>query len=161
MFRSHFKASDCMVHSKAMNSSMDRCLWNTTSFLKFLLWLFLWSSYKGKQKNQVCGLFGEKSHCYSNNILFISQEMSLLYHSSFSSCCLVAELCPTLFATLWTVARQAPPHRISQTRILELVVISVSRGSYPSMDWNHVSCLAGRFFTKSATSKTSFSSRVM
>lgn len=73
--RSHFKASDCMVHSKATNSSMDRCLWNTTSFLKFLLWLFLWSSYKGKkQKNQGCGLFGEKSHCYSNNILFISQK---------------------------------------------------------------------------------------
>ena len=33
--------------------------------------------------------------------------MSFLYHS-FLSCCLVAKLCPALFATLWTVARQAP-----------------------------------------------------
>ena len=33
--------------------------------------------------------------------------MSFLYHS-FSSCCLLVKLCPTLFATLWTVAWQSP-----------------------------------------------------
>ena len=38
-------------------------------------------------------------------------------------------------------------HGISQARILEWVAISRSRGSSPSSDETHVSCLAGGFFT--------------
>lgn len=49
-----------------------------------MLWLSFWSFYKGKQKNQGCWLLREKSHCYSNAILFIHHEMFTLY-LSFSS----------------------------------------------------------------------------
>ena len=52
---------------------------------------------------------------------------------------LVAKSCPTL-VILWTVARQAPLSMgFFQARILEWVVISSSRGSFPPMDRIHVS----------------------
>ena len=47
-----------------------------------------------------------------------------------------------LFATLWTVARKAG---ISQTRILEWVTISFSRGFSWSRDGTWVSCITGGF----------------
>ena len=62
-------------------------------------------------------------------------------------CCLIAQSCPPLFATPWTVARQVPVHGILQARILEWVAIFFSRGSSQPRDWIWVSCLAGRFFT--------------
>ena len=42
-------------------------------------------------------------------------------------------------------------HEILQTRILEWVVISFSRGFSPPRDWTQVSCTAGGFFTVWAT----------
>ena len=46
-----------------------------------------------------------------------------------------------LFATLWTVACQAPlVHGVFQARILEWVAISFSRGSSPPRGWTHISC---------------------
>ena len=55
-----------------------------------------------------------------------------------------------LFVTPWTVARR-PPLGISQTRVLEWVAISFSRGSYWSRNWTpcllHWQALAGGFFT--------------
>ena len=55
-----------------------------------------------------------------------------------------------LFATLWTVARQAPLS-MEFSRQEYWSAISFSRGSsYPS-DWTQVSCTAGRFFTIWAT----------
>ena len=61
--------------------------------------------------------------------------------------CLVPKLCPTL-ATPWTVACQVPLSMgIIQSRILEWVVISFSRGSSQPRNWTQVSCIAGRFFT--------------
>ena len=57
-----------------------------------------------------------------------------------------------LFATPWTVARQAPLFMgILQARILEWVAISSPRGSSQSRDRTWVSCVAGRFFTVGAT----------
>ena len=82
-----------------------------------------------------------------------------------------------LFATLWTVAHQAPlsmrfsrqeqwggpvdcgppgssVHAILQARILQWVVMASSRGSFPHRDGSSVSwvsCIAGRFFTTSTT----------
>ena len=50
-----------------------------------------------------------------------------------------------LFATLWTVAHQAP------ARILEWVVSPFSRGSSWPRDWTGVCCIAGRFLTIWAT----------
>ena len=52
------------------------------------------------------------------------------------------------FATLWTVAPQAPLSvGISQTRILRWVAIPFSRGSSPPRDQTCISCLAGGVFT--------------
>ena len=60
--------------------------------------------------------------------------------------CLVAHLC--LFATPWTVARQAPRSMgILQARILEWVVMPSSRGSSQPRDQIQVSLMAGEFFT--------------
>ena len=42
-------------------------------------------------------------------------------------------------------------HGVLQTRILEWVAISFSRGSSQHRDWTQVSCIAGRFFTDLAT----------
>ena len=57
-----------------------------------------------------------------------------------------------LFATPWTVARQAPLFMgILQARILEWVAISSPRGSSQSRDRTWVSCVAGRIFTVGAT----------
>ena len=56
-----------------------------------------------------------------------------------------------LFATLWTVACQAPLSMGTlQARILEGVIMPSSRGSSQPRDWTYVSCgscIAGGFFT--------------
>ena len=51
--------------------------------------------------------------------------------------------CVWLFATPGTVAHQG----LLQARLLEWVAIPFSRKSSRSWDENHVSCIAGRFFT--------------
>ena len=52
-----------------------------------------------------------------------------------------------LFATLWTIAHQAPLSRgILQARMLGWVAISLSRGSSPLRDQTLVSGFAGGFF---------------
>ena len=51
--------------------------------------------------------------------------------------------CVQLFATLWTVACQAPPPiEVLQARILDQVAISFTRGSSWPRDWTHVSCVS-------------------
>jgi len=62
-------------------------------------------------------------------------------------CGLVTQSCPTL-VTPWTVSSI---HGILQARILEWVAISFSRGSSQPKNQTWVSCIAGRFFTTSAT----------
>ena len=56
-----------------------------------------------------------------------------------------------LFATPWTVAHWAPLPGIFQAGILEWVAISYSRVSSQPRDRTHVSYIAGRYFTTSAT----------
>ena len=59
-----------------------------------------------------------------------------------------------LFATPWTVARQAPLSMgILQARMLEQVTMCTSRGSSQPRDQTQVSCIAGEFFTIWATRK--------
>ena len=48
---------------------------------------------------------------------------------------------------------------ISQTRILEWVTVSFSRGSSQPRDQTHVSCMAGRFFTNEPLGKPSIKNR--
>ena len=53
-----------------------------------------------------------------------------------------------VFATPWTVARQAPLSiGILQARILEWIAMPSSRGLSQYRDQTQVSCIAGRLFT--------------
>ena len=53
-----------------------------------------------------------------------------------------------LFATLWTIAHQAPlSMEFSRQELLEWVAIPFSRGPSWPRDRTWVSCIAGRFFT--------------
>ena len=53
-----------------------------------------------------------------------------------------------LFLTLWTIACQGSTvHGILQSRILEWVAMSSSRGSPRPRDWTCISCTTGGFFT--------------
>ena len=90
---------------------------------------------------------------YKDNFTsFLSIQIPFI---SFS--CLVAMLCCAqsfshvwLFATLWTVAHQAPLSMgILQARIMEWVEMPSSRGSSQSKDQTQVSHTAGRFFLPS------------
>ena len=83
----------------------------------------------------------------------------------FGACpCVLNHFSPVwLFATLWTVARQAPlVHRILQARILEWVAMPSSRGSWRRLNsWIKplsvtFPALAGGFFTTSATWKNGY-----
>ena len=78
-------------------------------------------------------------------------------YSRFSLCYVLKLLSPVwLFATLWTVAQQAPLSMgILQERILEWVAMSASRGSSQPKDWTQVSHTTGRFFTIWATREAS------
>ena len=64
---------------------------------------------------------------------------------------LVAQSCPTLCNHVDC----SPPG--FQTRILEWVAISFSRGSSWPRDWTWVSCIAGRFFTRLSQQRSSLS----
>ena len=59
----------------------------------------------------------------------------------------MAKLCPTLCDPMDCVPPGSSVHGISQARILERVAIFFSRRSSWPRDRNHISCIAGRFFT--------------
>ena len=66
---------------------------------------------------------------------------------------LVAESCPTLCNPMDYSPPGSSVHGILQTRILEWVAISSSRGSSQPRDRTQVFCITGRFFTIWATKK--------
>ena len=72
--------------------------------------------------------------------------------------CPVAQscLCPTLSDPMHCSLPDSSVHGILQTRILEWVAISYSRGSSQPRDWTWVSHIAGRFFTIWATREAQF-----
>ena len=71
-----------------------------------------------------------------------------------------AQSCSTLCNTMDCSPSGSSVHEISQTRILEWVTISSSRGSSQLRDWTWVSYTAGRFFTIWAT-REAFSGMVL
>ena len=72
-------------------------------------------------------------------------------------CCVLSLSWVQLFATLWTIARQAPLSMgILQARILEWVAMPSSRGSLQPRDLSQVFLIAGRFFTVWATREAHF-----
>ena len=82
--------------------------------------------------------------CYKGDIS-LGSLLRCLCMSMYVCMCLVAQSCPTL----WDPIDCSPPgsfvHWILQSRILEWVAISFSRGSFLPRDWIQVSCIAGRF----------------
>ena len=65
----------------------------------------------------------------------------LLVDSQLKPCCcsLVTKLCPTL--PMDCIPPGSSVHAISQSRILEWVAISFSRGSSQPRNWTHISCI--------------------
>ena len=70
-------------------------------------------------------------------------------------CCLVAQLCPTLFDPTGCSPPGFSVHGISQVRILEWVAISFSREPFEPKNRTHVTCIAGGFFTTEPPGKSS------
>ena len=68
------------------------------------------------------------------------------HYSSLSSC-LVTQSYPTLFDPMDCSLPSSSVSGLSQARILEWVASSSSKGCSSPRDWNHVSCIAGKFFT--------------
>ena len=67
--------------------------------------------------------------------------MLTLCQALYSSVCMLSH--DQLFATLWTIAQQAPPVRgIFQAKILKWVAISYVRGSSQSKDQTRASCIS-------------------
>ena len=64
--------------------------------------------------------------------------------------------CPTLCHPIDGSPPGSSVHGILQSRILDWVAISFSRGTSQPRDWTLVSCLTGRFFTIWATGKCNF-----
>ena len=72
----------------------------------------------------------------------------LLFSLSCMCCAVLRCCCVQLFATSWTIARQAPLFMgILQARILEYVAMPSSRGSSQPRGRTQVSCIAGGYFT--------------
>ena len=70
---------------------------------------------------------------------------------------LVTKSCSTLGNPINSSLPGSSVHGIFQTRILEEVAISFSRGSSPLRDQTWISCIAGRLFTNWATREAWFS----
>ena len=70
----------------------------------------------------------------------------------------ITQSCPTLCNPIVYSPPGSSVHGILQARILEWIAIPFSRGSSQTRDWILVSCIAGRFFTISATGKSSLCS---
>ena len=66
---------------------------------------------------------------------------------SFSVYVLVTQSCPTLCDLMDYSLPGSSVHETFQSRILEWVAISFSRGSSWSRDWTQVSCIEGRLLT--------------
>ena len=83
--------------------------------------------------------------------------LSIYIHSHESESCSVMS---NSFATTWTVCSLSGSsvHGIFQARILEWIAISFSRGSSWPRHRTGVSCIAGRFYTISATREAIYSS---
>ena len=108
-------------------------------------------SYPNFRKSKIKKEFWKKSE---EKYTFSIKEQGTLYLTDFSDClkhsCLVTRSC----LTLWTPLDCSPPdfsaHGIFQSRTLEWVAISSSRGSSQPRDStliSFVSCIAGGFFT--------------
>ena len=78
--------------------------------------------------------------CVSYLILNTAYVHTVFMHTRILHTCVLSHSgCVQLFATLWTVARQAPLSMILQARIWEWVAMPSSRGSYQPRDGNYVS----------------------
>ena len=96
-----------------------------------------------------CYLFWLEMACVD---LFTSCPVCVVYAMKVKV--LVAQLCPTLFDPMDCSPPDSIVHGILQARILEWIVISVSRLSSQSRDWTQI-CITDRFFNVWATREVS------
>ena len=92
-----------------------------------------------------------------DNIAMFAKSTSSRKMCCFSSlewCVLHTQSCPTLCYPMDSSPPGSSVHGIFQTRILEWVAISFSRGSSQPRDQTWVSCIAGKLFTVWATRET-------
>ena len=93
--------------------------------------------------------------CISNNIVIIKSVIKLFVfriiflrpvpRSICCCCCSVTELCLTLYHPMDCSMPGSSVCGILQARILEWIVISLSRGSSRTRDWTHISCIGRQF----------------
>ena len=106
------------------------------------------SSYKGINPIPL----GPHPYCPNQLPKTPSQNTTTMQVRDLTYECAQSLSCVQLFATLRTVACQAPlPMGILQARILEWVAMPSSRGSSQPKDRTQASCIAGGFFTIWAT----------
>ena len=92
-------------------------------------------------------------------IINFSMNWTLLYN--FCCCCLVTKSCLTLCDTMDYSPTGSSAHGISQTRILEWVAISFSRGSSKPRNQTHVSCIGRQILYHWATREEFFQLYIM
>ena len=96
-------------------------------------------------------------------VFFLTSDIRCLVHwfsNVFSKWVLVAQSCPTLCNPMDCSPPGSSVHGILQTRILEWVAISFSRGSSQPRDRTQMFCVAGRFFTIWATREAPVFSKI-
>ena len=81
---------------------------------------------------------------YSHDLTLLKSSLHLRVHA-----CLRAQSlsCVSLCDPMDCTPPDSSVPGVSHARIVEWVAISYSRGSSQARDWNHISCVAGRFFT--------------
>ena len=81
---------------------------------------------------------------YSRDLILLKSSLHLCVHA-----CLHAQLlsCVSLCNPMDCIPPGSSVPGISHARILEWIAISYSGGSSQARDWNHISWIAGRFFT--------------
>ena len=89
-------------------------------------------------------------HRILSRVICAIQYVLVGYLSYICAVCLVAQLCPSLCNLMVCSPPGYSGHGDSQARILEWVDMPSSRGFSQPRDWTQVSCIAGRFFTKSS-----------
>ena len=130
-------------HRLKIPSAMD---WHWVWFL-YLLWAWISSYIKWKYKS-ICTAKNNKikwellkcwPYLYTTQLVRpklrwrdMSIDMSILSHQIVCVCVLVTQSCPTLYNSMGNAR-----HGISQTRTLEWLAISFSRGSSWPRGWNH------------------------
>ena len=147
-----------MSFSRLQGLVMDREAWRATvhGVAKNRTWLSDWTklNYMHQIMNSSLRIHGSCVSLVKETDNYISEYNA---DNRYTVCvCVCVCVCTQLCLTLCDIDCSPPGssvHEILQARILEWVVISSTRGSSQPGDLNHVSWIAGRFFTAEQSRK--------